>query len=77
MWSVVCLFVKHGHRRKGVAGKLLETAVDYAREQRSSRGIRWPTRTRASDRACLREPWVCLAAPDSSWWSARHMADAW
>jgi GNAT superfamily N-acetyltransferase len=31
VWSVVCFVVRAGHRRKGVAGVLLEGAVDYAR----------------------------------------------
>jgi GNAT superfamily N-acetyltransferase len=31
-WSVTCFVVRPGHRRKGVAGALLEGAVDYARD---------------------------------------------
>ncbi|MFV0633258.1 GNAT family N-acetyltransferase [Demequina sp.] len=31
VWSVVCFVVRAGHRRQGVAGVLLEGAVDYAR----------------------------------------------
>ena len=32
VWSVVCIFVRREHRRQGVAGKLLDAAVEYARE---------------------------------------------
>jgi GNAT superfamily N-acetyltransferase len=32
VWSVVCIFVKREYRRQGVAGKLLDAAVAYARE---------------------------------------------
>ncbi len=31
VWSIVCVIVRPGHRRKGVTGHLLEGAVDYAR----------------------------------------------
>lgn len=31
VWSVVCFVVRAGHRRQGLAGVLLEGAVDYAR----------------------------------------------
>ncbi len=30
MWSIVCVVVRGGHRRKGVVGHLLEGAVAYA-----------------------------------------------
>lgn len=33
VWSVVCLFVDRHFRRKGLTGRLLKAAVDYAREQ--------------------------------------------
>ena len=33
VWSVWCLRVRPGHRRKGVSGPLLEGAVAYARSQ--------------------------------------------
>jgi GNAT superfamily N-acetyltransferase len=33
VWSVVCFFVHPDAKRQGVASALLETAVDYAREQ--------------------------------------------
>ena len=33
VWSVWCLRVRPGHRRKGVSGPLLEGAVEYARSQ--------------------------------------------
>jgi len=31
VWSVVCFVVRAGHRRQGVAGELLEGAVEFAR----------------------------------------------
>lgn len=31
VWSVVCFVVARGARRQGIAGRLLEAAVDYAR----------------------------------------------
>ena len=33
VWSVVCLFVDRHLRRKGLTGRLLKAAVDYARDQ--------------------------------------------
>lgn len=33
VWSVVCIFVRRGHRRTGVAGHMLSAAVAYSREQ--------------------------------------------
>jgi GNAT superfamily N-acetyltransferase len=30
VWSVVCLFVERSHRRKGISGRLLRAAADYA-----------------------------------------------
>ena len=30
VWSVVCLFIARGHRRRGVSAALLEAAADYA-----------------------------------------------
>jgi len=33
VWSVVCLFVDRHFRRQGLTGRLLQAAVDYAREQ--------------------------------------------
>lgn len=33
VWSVVCFVVRAGHRRQGLAGVLLDGAVDYARSQ--------------------------------------------
>ena len=33
VWSVVCLFVDRHFRRKGLTGRLLQAAVDYARDQ--------------------------------------------
>jgi GNAT superfamily N-acetyltransferase len=32
VWSVVCVFVQKGYRRTGIAGKLLDAAVEYARD---------------------------------------------
>jgi ribosomal protein S18 acetylase RimI-like enzyme len=32
VWSVLCFWVKPGHRGRGLAGDLLEAAVEYARE---------------------------------------------
>jgi GNAT superfamily N-acetyltransferase len=32
VWSVLCFWVKAGHRRQGLAGELLRAAVGYARE---------------------------------------------
>ena len=31
VWSVTCLFVRRDHRGRGLTGKLLDTAADYAR----------------------------------------------
>jgi GNAT superfamily N-acetyltransferase len=36
VWSVVCIFVKRGHRRHGIAGKLLDAAVSYASDHGAS-----------------------------------------
>lgn len=33
VWSIICLVVRGGHRRKGVTGHLLEGAVAYARRR--------------------------------------------
>ena len=33
VWSVVCLFVDRHYRRQGLTGRLLQAAVDYARDQ--------------------------------------------
>ncbi|MFW7414632.1 GNAT family N-acetyltransferase [Demequina sp. SO4-18] len=33
VWSVVCFVVRAGHRRQGLAGVLLDGAVDYARSR--------------------------------------------
>jgi GNAT superfamily N-acetyltransferase len=33
VWSIVCFVVGRHHRRQGVAGALLEAAIDYARVQ--------------------------------------------
>ena len=30
VWSVICVVVRSGHRRKGVTGQLIEGAVEYA-----------------------------------------------
>jgi GNAT superfamily N-acetyltransferase len=32
LWSVTCFVVRVGHRRSGVAGRLLEAAVEFARQ---------------------------------------------
>jgi GNAT superfamily N-acetyltransferase len=32
IWSVVCIFIRREYRRQGVAGKLLDAAVEYARD---------------------------------------------
>jgi GNAT superfamily N-acetyltransferase len=32
VWSVVCFFIAKSHRRRGVARRLLEAALDYVRE---------------------------------------------
>lgn len=32
VWSIVCFFVSKDRRRRGVTGKLIEAAVDFARE---------------------------------------------
>ncbi len=31
VWSIICVVVRSGHRRRGVSGPLIEGAVDYAR----------------------------------------------
>lgn len=33
VWAVTCLFVRAGHRRQGISGKLARAAVDVARER--------------------------------------------
>lgn len=33
VWSVTCVFVRAGHRRRGIAYELARAAVDYARER--------------------------------------------
>ena len=33
VWSVLCFVVRPGHRRQGVAGALLQAAVDFARSR--------------------------------------------
>lgn len=33
VWSIVCFFVRRSHRRKGIAQKLLEEAIDFARKR--------------------------------------------
>lgn len=32
VWSVVCFFVKRSHRRQGITVRLLNAAIDYARQ---------------------------------------------
>ena len=36
VWSVVCFFIARSHRRSGLASRLLEGAVSYARERGAS-----------------------------------------
>lgn len=36
VWSIVCLLVRAGHRRKGVAAALISGAVAYARQMRAA-----------------------------------------
>ena len=33
LWSIVCFVIDKGHRRRGLMSRLLEAAVDYARER--------------------------------------------
>jgi len=33
VWSIICVVVRGGHRRRGITGPLLEGAVDYARSR--------------------------------------------
>lgn len=33
VWAVTCFVIRPGHRRQGVAGALLEAAIDHARHQ--------------------------------------------
>lgn len=35
-WSVTCFFIKAGYRRRGIAGRLLESAIDLARKKGAS-----------------------------------------
>jgi GNAT superfamily N-acetyltransferase len=35
-WSVTCFFIKAGYRRSGVAGKLLDAAINFARRNGAS-----------------------------------------
>ena len=30
MWSIICVVVRAGHRKQGVAGQVIQGAVDYA-----------------------------------------------
>ena len=43
VWSIVCFFVARDHRRSGLSVKLLEAAVDYAREKGASVLEGYPT----------------------------------
>jgi GNAT superfamily N-acetyltransferase len=45
VWSVVCFFVAKPFRRQGVSTKLLEAAVDYARQQGASIVEGYPSRS--------------------------------
>ncbi|HZN75859.1 MAG TPA: GNAT family N-acetyltransferase [Micromonosporaceae bacterium] len=36
VWSVVCFLVRPGYRRQGLARRLLEGAIEYARSQRAA-----------------------------------------
>lgn len=46
VWSVTCFFVARPYRKRGVALKLLQAAVDYARSQGARIIEGYPTETR-------------------------------
>ncbi len=48
VWSVVCLVVRAGFRRRGVATAMLEGAVDYARDQGAGIVEGYPLDTRGA-----------------------------
>jgi GNAT superfamily N-acetyltransferase len=35
VWSISCFYVRKGHRKKGVSGKLVEAAIEMARRNRA------------------------------------------
>ncbi len=46
VWSVTCFFVARPYRKRGVAQRLLQAAVDYARSQGARIVEGYPTETR-------------------------------
>jgi GNAT superfamily N-acetyltransferase len=48
VWSVVCFFIARPHRRTGLASRLLESAVSYAREKGASIVEGYPVEPRRS-----------------------------
>lgn len=49
VWSVTCFFIKAGHRRCGVAGRLLAAAVDFARSRGASSLEGYPSVPKAAN----------------------------
>lgn len=46
VWSIVCFFIHKDHRRQGVTAKLIEGAVQYAREHGARIVEAYPTKPR-------------------------------
>ncbi|MCI0828213.1 MAG: GNAT family N-acetyltransferase, partial [Chloroflexi bacterium] len=46
VWSIVCFFIHKNHRRQGVTVKLIEGAVQYAKENGAKIVEAYPTRPR-------------------------------
>ena len=49
IWSVTCVFVRAGHRRRGIAYALARSAVDYARAHGARALEAYPMRTSAGE----------------------------
>jgi GNAT superfamily N-acetyltransferase len=35
-WCVNCFYIRRGHRRRGIGGRLLDAAIDFARDHRAA-----------------------------------------
>ena len=55
VWSIVCFVVDKGARRRGVAGALLDAAVDFARAKGAAHLEAYGSRTHADDYMGSRE----------------------
>jgi GNAT superfamily N-acetyltransferase len=49
VWSIVCVVVRGGHRKKGVTSHLIEGAVEYAASRGAPAAPAYPVETRWSD----------------------------